>query len=448
MLPVSRGLRSIGPAAVRFGAVLAITLSAAAPSLVRAAGYSDMVIDVNSGKILHETNADAARFPASLTKMMTLYVTFDMIEKKRLSLDTTLTISAYGASAQPTKLGLRVGDTISVRDSIKALVTASANDVARTIAENLGLDEEKFATYMTWQARKLGMMHTTFKNASGLPDPGQTTTARDYITLSLRLYDDFPQHFGFFKTPYFQYGRARYRNHNGLLFNFPGSDGIKTGYTRASGFNLAESVHRGGKHLIGVIFGGRSVGERNSKMRGLLTAGLGKAATEKTRVPAKPRTQVASKDKAAKAQQVAAAAKPIKVAAQVDAPAAPTSKADLKKQIVHAADQAILASVAAQAVPKTAKTDPAVVAMNPLPGPFHVQIGAYSSEDEARQKLGLAMGSATKALAGHAAGAVAYNATDRIWYRARFAGFERPAADQTCLALKAKHLDCIVMRAN
>ncbi len=365
----------------------------------QAGGYSDMIIDMNTGKVLHETNADDLRFPASLTKMMTLYVTFDMIEKKRLSLDTVLHISAYGASAQPSKLGLRVGDTITVRDSIKALVTASANDVARTIAENLGTDEEKFAVYMTWQARKLGMKDTTFKNASGLPDAGQMTTARDYITLSMRLYDDFPQHFKFFKTPYFQWGRARYRNHNGLLFNFPGSDGIKTGYIRASGFNLAELVHRGNKHLIGVIFGGRSVRERNAKMRNLLTAGLAKASTVKTRVPANAQALIAAKSKPQQPVQVAAAAKPLKAtpAAQTIAAAAPKPP-----KIKPAAPQAEVAEA------------PPAEAANPFPGPYHIQIGAYPSEEEARQKLGIAMGLGKTVLLGHAAGAVTYNAPNRV----------------------------------
>ena len=397
-----------------------LCLGAKAPAL--AAGYSDMVIDVNSGKVLHETNADEARFPASLTKMMTLYVTFDMIEKKRLALDTVLHISDYDAAAQPSKLGLHAGDTITVRDAIKSLVTASANDSARAIAENLGLDEEKFATYMTWQAHKLGMADTTFKNASGLPDPDQTTTARDYISLSLALYDTFPQHFAFFKTPYFQWGRARYRNHNGLLFNFRGSDGIKTGYTRASGFNLAESVHRGGKHLIGVVFGGRSVGERNAKMRSLLTAGLAKASTQKTRVPARLQTQVAAKPtRQAPAEPAPSAAKTVAFTAK-----APNGKP--------------------APAPETQVAEAGPV--NPLPGPFHIQIGAFPSEAEARQKLTTAMGLGSTLLAGHAAGAVSYAAPDRVWYRARFSGFDRAAADKTCLTLRAKRLDCIVMQAN
>ena len=423
-------------AVARWAALAPLCLLVALPMPAHAAGYSDMIVDANSGAVLHATNIDEPRFPASLAKMMTLYVVFDMIEKHRLSLDTNLIISAYDASAQPTKLGLKEGSSIVLSDAIKALVTASANDVARAIAENLAGDEEKFAKYMTWQAHKLGMKNTTFRNASGLPNSEQTTTARDYITLSLHLYDDFPQHFKFFKTAYFNYGRARYRNHNGLLFNFQGSDGIKTGYTRASGFNLAASVRRSGKHVIGVIFGGRSAGDRNQRMRGLLTAGLAKGSTVHTRIPAKPEPQVAAK----------AIAKPKTVAA---IPVKATAKGALAALIVKT-EPKVRAVAVAEPAPETAA--PAELADSTpeinAPGPFHVQIGAYPSEDEARQKLGVALGSAKTALTGHTPVAIVYNASSKVWYRARFAGFERPAADQTCAALKTKHFECIVMRAD
>jgi len=401
----------------------------------RAADYSDLVIDANTGKVLHETSADSSRFPASLTKMMTLYVVFDMIERGRLKLSTELTISDYDAAAQPSKLGLEAGEKITVDNAIKALVTASANDVARAIAENLGGDEERFAKYMTWQAKKLGMKKTTFQNASGLPDPDQSTTARDYVTLSLRLYDDFPQYFKYFKTPVFAYGRARYRNHNGLLFNFQGSDGIKTGYTRASGFNLAASVHRGGKHVIGVIFGGRSAGERNARMRSLLTAALGKSSTEKTRVPARVEMAVA---RAAKKQK----------------PAAPPPEpgADEQVAVVTKTGKDAIGALISRTAPKggaaDANTPPGPAEVPEAPGPFHIQIGSYSTEAEARARLGTVVGSAGKVLGGHDPLAVLYSGSRQVWYRARFAGFERPQADQACLALKAKHIDCIVMRAN
>ena len=415
----------------------ALTIVVAAlltPAHARAAGYSDMVIDVNSGQILHETNADEERFPASLAKMMTIYIVFDMIERHRLSMDTMLTISEYGAAAQPSKLGLQPGDTISVSDGIKALVTASANDVARAIAENLGGDEEKFAKYMTWQARKLGMMHTTYRNASGLPDPDQTTTARDYITLALHLYDDFPQYFKVFKTPVFAWGRARYRNHNGLLFNFQGADGIKTGYTRVSGFNLVESVHRDGKHIIGVIFGGNSVGARNAKMRSLLTAALAKGSRTASRTHGKPRTEVAAARPAAKSKMEITTVTGVgKLAASGSA------KSDaLGKLIARTAQGGI-----------TPEPNPPEPAANTIPaGPYHVQIGSYPTESEARQRLGSIQDSAARVLSGHPPVAVQYNAASKTYYRARFAGFERTQADAACVVLKAKHVDCIVMRAD
>lgn len=422
----------------------------------RAADYADMVVDVNSGSVLHENNVDAPRYPASLTKMMTLYIVFDMLQKGRLTLDTKLTISETAAAAQPSKLDIPAGETISVDNAIKALVTASANDVARAIAENLGGSEEKFAKYMTWQAKKLGMMHTTYRNASGLPDSEQMTTARDYVTLSLHLYDDFPQYFGYFKTPFFAYGNARYRNHNGLLFTFQGSDGIKTGYTRASGFNLVESVHRDGKHLIGVIFGGDTVGERNSRMRSLLTTGLAKASTQHTRLPAK--LQVAAA-KAAIKPKTPAATKPVDTGLAVAAaplPKAPSAAATGKDAIgtliAHSAPKIALA--AALAPGTTTKAAPEAEApastgdIDPGIGPFHIQIGAFDTEAEAKQHLGAILGSAGDVIGGHPALAVLYNAPTRIWYRAQFAGFEHAQADQTCSALKSKHIACIVMRAD
>ncbi len=248
--------------------------------------YADIVIDANSGKILHEESADAARFPASLTKMMTLYIVFDMLDSGRVTLDTPLKVSGRAAAAQPSKLGLRPGDTISVRDAIRALVTKSANDVAIAVAENLAGSEDKFARYMTAKAKKIGMKSTTFRNASGLPHPAQKTTARDLLTLALHLNDDFPQYYGYFKTSYFKFRGARHRNHNGLLFTFEGTDGIKTGYTRASGFNLVTSVRKNGKHVIGVVLGGKTSRERNSRMRMLMRNALAVASKTKSRKPA------------------------------------------------------------------------------------------------------------------------------------------------------------------
>lgn len=244
-----------------------------------------MVVDANTGKVLHNEDGDELRYPASLTKMMTLYMTFELIDAGRLSYDDRILISARAASAQPSKLGLEPGDTIRVLDAVKALVTKSANDVAIAIAEKIGGSEAAFARLMTARARELGMTRTVFRNASGLPDPDQVTTARDMITLGIRLQDQFPQHYRHFSTRQFAFGRKQYRNHNTMLASFNGIDGIKTGYTAKSGFNLVTSVRRDGRHVVAAVFGGASAATRNGEMRVLLLQALPKASTEKTRTP-------------------------------------------------------------------------------------------------------------------------------------------------------------------
>lgn len=242
-----------------------------------------MVIDANTGRVLHDNAGSEARYPASLTKMMTLYLAFETIEAGRLSFSTPLTVSERAAAASPSKLGLEAGSRIAMRDAIKALIVKSANDMAVVIAEKIGGSEEGFAKLMTKRARQIGMRDTTFRNASGLPDPGQLTTARDMLTLAMRLQDDFPQHYRLFSLRTFSHGGKTYRSHNALLGRFAGVDGIKTGYTRASGFNLVSSYRGGGKHVIGAVFGGVSAGLRDAHMRMLLVRAIEKASTERTR---------------------------------------------------------------------------------------------------------------------------------------------------------------------
>jgi D-alanyl-D-alanine carboxypeptidase len=242
-----------------------------------------LVIDGNTGRVLHESAADEIRNPASLAKMMTLYMVFELIEQRRLSLETKLKISSHAAGAPPSRLGLKGGEEIAVVDALKILITKSANDIAVAIAEHVSGSEKKFARAMTQKARQLGMTATTFRNPSGLPDAQQVTTARDMGTLALRLQDDFPQYYTLFSTRTFSYNGETFHNHNTLLFNYEGTDGIKTGYTRTSGFNLVASVKRGRKHVIGVVFGGASAASRDSAMRTFLNMGLIKASSEKTR---------------------------------------------------------------------------------------------------------------------------------------------------------------------
>jgi D-alanyl-D-alanine carboxypeptidase len=244
--------------------------------------YADIMIDDNSGQILHETDPDGTRHPASLTKVMTLYLLFGEIESGRIKLDYDLAVSARAASQNPTKLGLRAGQTIKVEDAIKGLVTKSANDAAVVVAEALGGSEEEFAQTMTRKARALGMSNTTYVNASGLPADEQITTARDQALLGRAIMHRFPQYYKYFSLPAFAYRGRFMSNHNSLLRTVDGVDGIKTGYTEASGYNLISSTGRAGRRVVGVILGERSNGARDVHMRNLIEQCIVQAATQHT----------------------------------------------------------------------------------------------------------------------------------------------------------------------
>jgi len=244
--------------------------------------YADIMIDDNSGQVLHETDPDAPRHPASLTKVMTLYLLFGELEAGRIKLDYDLAVSARASSQNPTKLGLRAGQTIKVEDAIKGLVTKSANDAAVVVAEALGGSEEEFAQMMTRKARALGMSGTTYVNASGLPAEEQITTARDQALLGRAIRQRFPQYFTYFSLPAFAYRGRFMSNHNSLLRTVEGVDGIKTGYTEASGYNLISSTKRGERRVIGVILGERSNGARDVHMRKLIEECIVQASTART----------------------------------------------------------------------------------------------------------------------------------------------------------------------
>ena len=236
--------------------------------------YAAMVLDARNGQVLIAANADEPRYPASLTKMMTLYMVFEALRDGRIRLNTPIRMSEEAASRPPSKLGLPPGATLNVEQAILALVTKSANDVATAVAEHLAGSEERFAQAMTLRARALGMTRTTFRNASGLPDPDNVTTARDMATLGLRLLRDFPDRYHYFRTVHFAWGRQTIRNHNRMLGDYQGADGIKTGYIRASGFNIVTSAERDGVRLIGVTMGGSSWVERDQHMSALLDQGF------------------------------------------------------------------------------------------------------------------------------------------------------------------------------
>ncbi|MCI5050284.1 MAG: D-alanyl-D-alanine carboxypeptidase [Rickettsiales bacterium] len=257
--------------------VLALTFSvisvseAATKINVRSSKYAALVMDADTGEVLFSRNADKKRYPASLTKMMTLYMLFEALSSGEVSMSTRLKVSAKAASQPQTNISLKSGESIRVSDAIRALVVRSANDVALVIAEALAGSQAAFATQMTKKARQLGMRRTVFRNPHGLPDKNQFTTSRDMAKLSIALRRDFPQYYNFFKTTVFRWKGKTYKSHNKVLGRFNGVDGIKTGYIRMSGFNLATSVKRDGYHIVAVVMGGQNSKARDNHMLSLLS---------------------------------------------------------------------------------------------------------------------------------------------------------------------------------
>ena len=282
-------------AATRHALAATLLLALAVAVLPQAAAANPklgaIVIDARTGAVLHEYAPDRKLYPASLTKVMTLYLTFEALAEGRLKLGDRLEFSAFAAARAPSKLGLPAGATISVEEAILALVTKSANDVATVVAEGIGGTEARFAQMMTRKARDLGMRRTTFRNASGLPDAAQISTPRDMSILAIAVRRDFPQFYHYFSTDAFSFNGQVYRNHNRLLGSYDGVDGIKTGYTVASGFNLISAVERDGVRLIGVVFGGRTARSRDDSMRDLLDRSYARAtavAAARARQPEEP----------------------------------------------------------------------------------------------------------------------------------------------------------------
>jgi D-alanyl-D-alanine carboxypeptidase len=264
--------RVLTRAAAAFFLVFTVSVAAAAPAqaIENLRKYAGIVVDAKSGQILYEDQADSKRYPASVAKVMTLYVLFQELQAGNLSLSTKMTVSRHAASAVPTKLGLRAGSTISVEDAIKSLVTLSANDMARVIAEHISGSESKFAERMTATARAMGMSSTTYRNASGLPDGRQTTTVRDQAILGIAIYQHFPNYYEFFQTTAFRYNGKTYGNHNRVLGYMGAVDGIKTGYINAAGSNLLTAARKDNRHIVVVAFGFNSAASRDEKVRQLV----------------------------------------------------------------------------------------------------------------------------------------------------------------------------------
>jgi D-alanyl-D-alanine carboxypeptidase len=415
-------------AMIGFGAITAPVSQAAADARVKAA----IIVDANTNKVLYEQSADAPRSPASLTKIMTLYILFAYLRAGRLNLDTNLKVSKHAASQAPTKLGLKPGSTIPVRDAIKALVTKSANDAAAVIAENLGGTEENFARIMTQTAHNLGMKNTTFRNASGLPNDEQLTTARDMAILALRVMRDYPKYYEVFETRYFTYRGRQYRNHNRLLFDYKGTNGIKTGYTRASGFNLTASVERSDKHLVGVVLGGRTGALRDAAMRSLFDKHWAKATIKKSTGSSLIASLLGSPSPPPPSR------KPAYALAGASSTPATIAQGDLSDP-----SDTVRTSLS----PNRPAQPSGNVTRSIYSGTYHVQVGAFTSPADAQNRLGMVQQRASKLLDGHLPFTASFMKGSTEWYRARFAGFSKTDARSTCDALKRMNLECIALSA-
>ena len=431
---------ALAPLSDAFAKTKSKSRSRAAPSIAAA-----IVVDMATNEILYSKDEDAKRAPASLTKMMTLYVLFSYLRAGKVTLESELVVTPHAASQSPTKLGLKPGATITTSDAIRALVTQSANDAAVTVAENLAGTEENFARLMTEKARSIGMNDTLFRNASGLPNDEQVTTAHDMALLAQHLIRDYPEYYTVFETKYFAYKGKRYRNHNHLLFSYKGTNGIKTGYTRASGFNLTASVQRDDKHLIAVVLGGRTGSQRDAAMRSLLDKYFPQAVAAKSM----PKPVVASLD----ATPVPQATPPKPVSAPVMASAAPMVAPVAFGKEAEPTKPAPIQSLAEEEElslkSPLPEADPIVTGEphGTKAGPYHVQVGSFTSQAEAKTRLDAVKGRAASLLNGHYPVTTTFKKDTEQWYRARFAGFSQDKAKSTCAQLKKMSLDCVVMRA-
>ncbi|MFV0293913.1 MAG: D-alanyl-D-alanine carboxypeptidase family protein [Paracoccus sp. (in: a-proteobacteria)] len=321
------------------------------PIAAQAAPFAAFVMDGRTGKQIHAQNADTRLHPASLTKMMTLYMAFTAIERGQVRLDTKFTVSSNAAAEPPSRLGLRAGQKIELRYLIRAAAVKSANDAATAIGENLAGSEAKFAAQMTGMARALGMRNTQFRNANGLTQSGHFSTARDMSILGRRLFYDFPQYYSIFSRRSADAGIATVRSTNrNFLDNYAGADGIKTGYTRAAGFNLTASARRGSKRIIATVFGGTSTAQRNATMAQLLDLGFGRAPTRVREVkPEPPKYIVARKSSRKVAAAPAPAARPASLAA------APVAKASVAPENLNSALNEAMARSTPEQAPQLAK---------------------------------------------------------------------------------------------
>ncbi|MFK0333790.1 serine hydrolase [Rhizobium sp. NPDC090275] len=381
------------------------------------AGSAHFVVDANTGKVLSSENADVINHPASLTKMMTLYLTFEALHNGRLSWEQSITMTKNGANTIPTKLGVPAGKTFTVRESVLGMIIKSANDAAEAMGDHLGGSEAQFADIMTRKARQLGMSRTTFRNGSGLPDGRQVTTARDMATLAIALMRDYPKEYQLFAERSFIFRGRKITGHNNLMYRYKGMDGIKTGYTNASGFNLVSAVNDNGRHVVGVVLGGKTARSRDARMASLLDATMPRASvrngTAITRLSVKTDFDLAQESI------------PLPVLADR---AAPIEVASISNDITNS----IPASVAKPVVSER--------------GGWEIQIAASDSDAAAQNLLAKAKADALGKYGAISPYTQRTTSRSDTLYRARFTGFSsRSAAMSACMALKSHSYACLVL---
>lgn len=450
--------------------------------------YAAYVMDAKTGQVLFSRNGDAQRYPASLTKMMTLYMLFEQMESGRVAKSTPIPVSAKAAAEPPTKIGLRAGATITAENAIYSLVTRSANDIATAIGEFIGGSEQNFARLMTTKARQLGMNSTTFQNAHGLPNSKQVTTARDMAILGIALREHFPQYYSYFGTREFTLGKQRFGNHNRVLGRVRGADGIKTGYIRASGFNLVSSVQDDGRSIVAVVMGGQSGRSRDDHMVNLIREHLPRASRGSkqllvARGPASPIAAAAASaqslpqtvaapsfrpaEPAGAAQlelaltSTAAAQPAVQAPAVALAPAAPAGDDDASNRIQMAFAGAVPsarptppAPVPSQAVPaalgaikERTAVDPVQTSSTAPSSGWVIQVASMPSETEAKSFLASAKSRASKVLGNADPFTETFQHNGQTYYRARFSGFAgKDAAWSACGSLKSYGIACYAVQ--
>ncbi|ESR23576.1 D-alanyl-D-alanine carboxypeptidase [Lutibaculum baratangense] len=425
--------------------VLVALLSIAAAPADANERYAAYIIDANTNEVLFSRNGDVPRYPASITKVMTLFIVFEELEAGRLRLDTPLKVSAAAAAEPPSKIGVKPGSTITVEDAIKAMLTKSANDVAHVVAENIGGSVPAFAQRMTRTARSIGMTKTTFANPHGLPNSNNISTARDLAILGQVTMRRFPNYFGYFSIRSFTYKGQTYGNHNKLLGRVAGVDGFKTGYIRASGFNLLATMQRGDRRIIGVVMGGQSGSSRDAHMRELLEAHIKRSTPSAAPLlasnaplppvrPERPVTTMYVPSTTVPGTMVSASAAPM--------PYFPASGDPIGQKIEIALSEEAV-SGQGDASPLDEVT---TASLSPGSDSWVIQVGAFNGEALAMSALSRAQERAPSVLRNASAYTETVKLDGETYWRARFAGFDRGGAEAACTALKRASFGCFPAR--